>query len=43
MLDQIIAWGSALKTLRRKQTQDAVESTADKGEMKRGGSREKHI
>ena len=43
MLDQVIAWGSALKTLGRKQTQDAVESTADKGEMKRGGSRERHI
>ena len=43
MLDQVIAWGSALKTLRKKQTEDAVESTADKGEMKRGGSRERHI
>jgi NAD(P)H-dependent FMN reductase len=26
MLDQVIAWGSALKTLRKKQTQDTVES-----------------
>jgi NAD(P)H-dependent FMN reductase len=43
MLDQVIAWGGALKALRKKQTQDAVESTADKGEMKRGDSREKHI
>jgi len=43
MLDQVIAWGSALKALRKKQTEDAVESTADKGEMKRGGSRERHI
>jgi NAD(P)H-dependent FMN reductase len=43
MLDQVIAWGGALKALRRKQTQDALESTADKGEMKRGDSRERHI
>ena len=43
MLDQVIAWGGALKTLRKKQTQDTVESTADKGEMKRGGSHERHI
>jgi len=43
MLDQVIAWGGALKALRKKQTEDAVESTADKGEMKRGGSRERHI
>jgi NAD(P)H-dependent FMN reductase len=43
MLDQVIAWGSALKALRKKQTEDAVESTADKGEMKRGDSRERHI
>jgi NAD(P)H-dependent FMN reductase len=43
MLDQVIAWGGALRTLREKQTEDAVESTADKGEMKRGGSRERHI
>jgi NAD(P)H-dependent FMN reductase len=43
MLDQVIAWGGVLKVLRKKQTQDAVESTADKGEMKRGDSREKHI
>src|SRR6201987_3262493 len=43
MLDQVIAWGGVLKALRKKQTQDAVESTADKGEMKRGDSREKHI
>ena len=43
MLDQVIAWGGVLKALRKKQTEDAVESTADKGEMKRGGSRERHI
>jgi NAD(P)H-dependent FMN reductase len=43
MFDQVIAWGGALKTLRKKQTEDAVESTADKAEMKRGGSRERHI
>jgi NAD(P)H-dependent FMN reductase len=42
MLDQVIAWGGALKALRKKQTEDAVEPTADKGEMKRGGSRERH-
>ena len=43
MLGQVIAWGGALKALRKKQTEDAVESTADKGEMKRGGSHERHI
>jgi NAD(P)H-dependent FMN reductase len=43
MLDQVIAWGSALKTLREKQTEGAVESTVDKGGMKRGGSGERHI
>jgi NAD(P)H-dependent FMN reductase len=43
MLDQVIAWGGALKALREKQTEDAVESTAGKAETTRGGSGERHI
>ena len=43
MFDQVIAWGGALKTLREQRAKNAVESTADKAEMKRGGSRERHI
>src|SRR5437867_11168109 len=35
MLDQVIAWGGALKAMREQRAKDAVESTADKGEMKR--------
>jgi NAD(P)H-dependent FMN reductase len=43
MLDQVIAWGGALRTLREKQTEGAEESTADKAKTTRGGSGERHI
>ena len=43
MLDQVIAWGGALRPLREKQTEGAEESTADKAKTTRGGSGERHI
>ena len=33
MLDQVIAWGGALKALRGKQTHGGAESTSNKGEI----------